>query len=623
MTSSDQEPPKNQVESLINLFTQGLFENVLIEASKIQKKFPNSVLIYNICGGAYTELEQFDLAIENYKKALLVKPDYADAFCNIGIVQQKKGKLKTAIQNYKKAIKINPLHLSAHYNMGISYKTKGDPEGAIICFKQAIKLHPGYAEAYNNMGTAFIDVSKLEKAVDCFKQAVKIKPDYAEAHYNMGNALEELAKLEDAVNVYKNALIFKPDHTEAYFNMGNALQKLERFEEAIEAYNKALLLKPNQAETYYNLGMSLQRRGKLEEAVDSYNMALSIKPNFTSVFHNLAYTFQEQGRLEEAIMTFKQVLAIEPDHANCFVSLSCIKTQLFDFNFETLGPDKDQSNSLYSILDRNPLFQIYQSIINFIKADFKQCKRHLQKYKNIGKTPEWCTLKEANQKFCIAYFHFLSFLTKKNTFHEKSDIPKIYHIGESHCLSYAHSHIYNKDGPHLIMPRVTFGAKAYHFSNNMENQYKSITRINLNQIPKRSLVFISIGEIDCRAADGIIPFSGKTKKPVNEIIDETVKGYITWFLEENVTNQHKYYFFNVPAPKYNPKLSVELNNKVAKVVKIFNEYLEKYLSISSGKIIDVYGPTKVVNGFSNGLYHCDDVHLDYRIIPLIQDQLNS
>ena len=589
MTSSDQEPPKNQVESLINLFTQGLFENVLIEASQIQKKFPNSVLIYNICGGAYTELEQFDLAIENYKKALLVKPDYADAFCNIGIVQQKKGELKTAIQNYKKAIKINPLHVRAHYNMGISYKTKGDPEGAIACYKQAIKLQPNHAEAYNNMGTAFSDVSKLQKAIDCFKRAVDFKPTYAEAHHNMGNALKELKK----------------------------------FEEAIGAYNKALSLKPNQAETYRNLGTSLHGLGKLEEAVDSYNMALSIKPNFAAALFGLGITLEEQGKLEEAIITFKHVLAIEPDNANCFVSLSSIKTQIVDFNFKPLDPEKVKNNSLDSTLDQNPLFQIHQSIINFIQADFKQCRRHLQTYKNIGKTPAWHAVSKENQKFCNAFFLFLKHLTKNNTFHEKSDIPKIYHIGESHCLSYAHSRIFTKDGPHLITPRITFGAKAYHFSNNTENRFKEITRINLNQIPIRSLVFISIGEIDCRATEGIIPFSEKTRKPVNKIIDDTVKGYVTWFLNKNVANQHKYYFFNVPAPRYETGLSSELNNKVAKVVKLFNECLGKHLSLSKGTVIDVYGHTKVINGFSNGLYHSDAVHLDSRILPLIQDQINS
>ena len=53
-------------------------------------------------------LRQFDLAIDNYKKALVIKPDYADAFCNIGIVQKKIGDLDESIISYKKAINFNP-----------------------------------------------------------------------------------------------------------------------------------------------------------------------------------------------------------------------------------------------------------------------------------------------------------------------------------------------------------------------------------------------------------------------------------------------------------------------------------------------------------------------------------
>ena len=102
-----QEPSQKKVQSVINLFTQGLFQNALEEIEQIQSNFPNSVLLYNICGAIYTELEQFDLAVENFKKALVIKPDYADAFCNIGIAEQKKGDLDSAITSYKKSNKTN------------------------------------------------------------------------------------------------------------------------------------------------------------------------------------------------------------------------------------------------------------------------------------------------------------------------------------------------------------------------------------------------------------------------------------------------------------------------------------------------------------------------------------
>ena len=57
------------------------------------------------------------------------------------------------------------------------------------------------------------------------------------------------------------------------------------------------------------------------------------------------------------------------------------------------------------------------------------------------------------------------------------------------------------------------------------------------------------------------------------------------------------------------------------VVQFFNEILKKNLEEYSYDLIDVYGPTKAENSFSNGIYHCDNVHLDCRILDIIQDQI--
>jgi len=48
--SNMQEPPQGQVKSLINLYSQGQFKQVLTEALQILIEFPNSVQLYNIIG---------------------------------------------------------------------------------------------------------------------------------------------------------------------------------------------------------------------------------------------------------------------------------------------------------------------------------------------------------------------------------------------------------------------------------------------------------------------------------------------------------------------------------------------------------------------------------------------
>ena len=73
---------------------------------------------------------------------------------------------------------------------------------------------------------------------------------------------------------------------------------------------------------------------------------------------------------------------------------------------------------------------------------------------------------------------------------------------------------------------------------------------------------------------------------------------------------------------YDSKFTQQTNNKVSKIIEIFNAVLSKKTSNTKTNIVDVYSHTIGEKGFSNGLYHCDNKHLDSRIIPLIECNLN-
>ena len=148
------------------------------------EQFPNSVVLYNISGVSNAGLMQFDAAIDSFKQALKIKPNYADAYYNMGNALKDKGDLDAAIDSYKQALKIKPDYAEAYNNMGVALKDKGDLEAAIESYKQALKIKPDYAEAYNNIGNVLKDQGDLEAAIDSYKQAINIKPDYAESYWN-------------------------------------------------------------------------------------------------------------------------------------------------------------------------------------------------------------------------------------------------------------------------------------------------------------------------------------------------------------------------------------------------------------------------------------------------------
>ena len=101
-----QDPPLEQLQSIINLYTQGQLQQALSEATQMLERFPNSVVLYNIAGASNAGLMQFDAAINSYKQAIKIKPDYAEAYYNMGVDLQNKGDLEAAIDSYKQALKI-------------------------------------------------------------------------------------------------------------------------------------------------------------------------------------------------------------------------------------------------------------------------------------------------------------------------------------------------------------------------------------------------------------------------------------------------------------------------------------------------------------------------------------
>ena len=150
--SQDPDPPSEQLQPIISLYTQGQLQNALSETTQMLERFPNSVVLYNIAGATNAGLMQFDAAIACYKKALKIKPDYAEAYNNMGVALKDKGDLEAAIESYKEALEIKPDFAEASYNMGNALKDKGDTEAAIKSYKKVLKIKPDYAEAYSNMG---------------------------------------------------------------------------------------------------------------------------------------------------------------------------------------------------------------------------------------------------------------------------------------------------------------------------------------------------------------------------------------------------------------------------------------------------------------------------------------
>ena len=327
-----QDPPSEHLQSIINLYNAGKLQQALSEATQMIERFPNSFILYNISGASNAALKRFDAAIESYKQALRIKPDYAEVHNNMGTALSDKGDFEGAIESYKHALKIKPDYLGAYYNMGSVMKDKGDFEGAIESYKHALRIKPDYAGAYNNMGNALSSKGDLAEAIESYKQAIRIKPDFAGAYNNMANAMKNKGDLVEAIESCKQALKIKPDYADAYYNMANAMKDKGDLAEAIDSYKQALKIKPNYASAYYNMGNALNEKGSPEAAIDSYKQAIKIQPNYADAYSNMGIALKDKGDVEAAIDSYKQALKIKPNFADAYYNFSLLYLLLGDLD---------------------------------------------------------------------------------------------------------------------------------------------------------------------------------------------------------------------------------------------------------------------------------------------------
>ena len=273
ITAIPQDPPSDQLQPIINHYTQGQLKQALSHATEMLAKFPNSLTLYDFSGASNLGLMQYDAAIACYKQVIRIKPDCAQAYYNIGNALNDKGDLEAAIVSYKQAVKIEPDYAEAFNNMGNALQDKGDSEAAINSHKRAIKIKPDYADAYINMGNSLMGKGSLDKAIDSYNQALKIKPDLADAYYNMGVALNRKGDLDVAIDNYNQALKINPEYAEVYNNKGIALQDNGDIKAAIKSYEQALKIKPDYVEAHYNYGLLLFADNEYEKAVEHFKFS--------------------------------------------------------------------------------------------------------------------------------------------------------------------------------------------------------------------------------------------------------------------------------------------------------------------------------------------------------------
>jgi tetratricopeptide (TPR) repeat protein len=160
-----------------------------------QKPDPETM---NKTGIAFFAGGEFDRAISAFTQAITLKPDYAEAYYNRGLVYYEIKAADRALDNFSEAIRLNKSYAAAYFNRGLVYADRGDYVRALADYSETIRLNPAHAKARNNRGNVFAAQKNYDQAIADYTEAIRLNPLNAAAYRNRGSVYRIQGKQKNA-----------------------------------------------------------------------------------------------------------------------------------------------------------------------------------------------------------------------------------------------------------------------------------------------------------------------------------------------------------------------------------------------------------------------------------------
>lgn len=129
-----------------------------------------------------------------------------------------QGRINEAGAYFEKALLLKPDYHEAWGNRANVLHHVGNHFDAILNYNQAIQIAPKRPEYWNNRGATWLDMRCLDKAGEDYRKAIELAPDMAEAHSNLGNLCKLRGKIPEAKQHYKDAIKANPSYIDAKLN---------------------------------------------------------------------------------------------------------------------------------------------------------------------------------------------------------------------------------------------------------------------------------------------------------------------------------------------------------------------------------------------------------------------
>ncbi len=270
-------------------------------------------------------------------------------YFNRGATYFSKGQDSTqyfdrSVEAFETAIVINPDSAATYKNLGFSYLAKGNAEEAIKPLQDVLKREND-AQAAKLLGEIYYDLGVRHRTA--FEALGSENMDSTEYR----SALESLS---EAIEYLKQASSWDPNNEDIASVLMNSYMAADRIGEAKEQFRKAVERNPGNKIYRYNYGVLLLKEKTYPKAIEHFQKAVDADPEYENALYNLGVAYvnwgvemreaaeaeaQKKGRgvkvdesykekFKAALPPFDHVLDLRPDDAELWEQLGRVYANL-------------------------------------------------------------------------------------------------------------------------------------------------------------------------------------------------------------------------------------------------------------------------------------------------------
>jgi tetratricopeptide (TPR) repeat protein len=316
---------ENEIKKALEMFRK---------ATELDPDFLDAYLLLGYCSA---NLELFPEAEQSLEYVLSKEPESLPALQNMGALMLKLNQFDRSIQYYDKYVHLDQKNadvwkdrgnaiVASIFNLERSEHTVNKYKDALDSFSKGLEIKQDMPEALKWKCICLTQIDEYSKAINCFRSFLEKYPPDSQTLFYYGYSLEKEHSYQEALKVYDETLRLshesktdsKLDIRKALSNKALVLTKLRRFKESLTILDQLTNEDPGYVNGWLNKAGILFELGKQGEALKSINNAIKLQPNIDKAWYNKGTILLKQKNYEKAISSFDKAIEINEKNFDAY-----------------------------------------------------------------------------------------------------------------------------------------------------------------------------------------------------------------------------------------------------------------------------------------------------------------